>query len=140
MVDITDALGSGIRRNGVAVSKVYEIGAFGITRAIRDVTALSDLDCHKHKLNLPDLPEINFKCWYDPQDSGHLAIISDSALGAQGVWQVDIQHGDSPAENIVFEAYVMSATVEGAAVDSDFTLNVTLKPQTQLVGLFENPL
>lgn len=138
MVDITDAQGSGIRRNGVNVTKVYEIGAFGIQRALRDVTALSDIDCHKHKLNLPDIAEISIKAWYDPQDTTHLQIISDGHTGGNAVWQIDVQSGDSPAENITFEAFVINPQIEGMAVDGDLTLSFSLKAQTVPVGLYES--
>lgn len=137
MADVTDTQGTRLRRNGTVIPAVFEIGPIGVGRTLRDVTALSD-SIHKHKMNIPDHVEIACKLWYDPQEALHRVIISDHASAALSAWQIDLEQGNSPEENITWAtAYVSDAQLESMSVDGDMVLSFNLKPQALPVGLFD---
>jgi hypothetical protein len=117
------------------IPQVFEIGAVGLGRALRDVTTLSDT-VHKHKLNIPDVPEISVKCYFDPQDTTHLQILSDGLNGGLPWWKVQLEAGDSPSEGVGFQAYVVNPQIDSMGVDSDLVLSFSLKPQTVPSDIF----
>ena len=137
MADVTDAQGARLRRNGTLIASVRSIGEVGIGRALRDVTTLSDT-VHKHKLNIPDLPEIPIEIYYDPQEPLHRTILLDEVNGALQPWQIDIEQGNSPEENVSLgNCYVFGASVGPYEVDGDLVLKFNLKPQSLPVGMFD---
>jgi hypothetical protein len=136
MADVTDTQGTRLRRGGTLIPKVYSVGSLAFTMGLRDVTSLEDT-IHQHKLGIPDMNEIPCKIWFDAQESTHLAIFQDAINRSLGVWQVDMEEGNSPNENVTFTAYVINPTIEAAEVDGDYTLSFSLKPQSMFVGLFD---
>lgn len=136
MTDVTDAQGSRLRRLGVNIPNIKSIGAVGIGRATRDVTSLSDT-VHKHKLNIPDVPEIAVEVWYDPQEPMHIQPMQDEYNGALVTWGIDLEQGNSPEENVTFTAYVFGCEVGPMEVDGDLVLKFNLKPQSVPSGLFD---
>lgn len=137
MTDVTDTQGTRLRRNGTLIPNVKSIGEIGIGRALRDTTSLSDT-VHKHKLNIPDVPEIPVEIWYDPQEPLHRVILLDEVNGALQPWQVDIEQGNSPEENISLgNCYVFGSSVGPYEVDGDIILKFSLKPQALPSGLFD---
>ena len=140
MATVNDAQGTQIRRAGVAVPQVQSISAVGVGRALRDVTTLSDT-VHKHKKNIPDLPDIQVDCLYDPEDSTHANILQDDALGSLQPWQILFEQGNSPGEFVEWSScYVHSAEVGSIEVDGDLHLTFSVKPQVLPVGLFDENL
>ncbi len=134
---VTDTQGAVLRRNGVVLAQIKSIGAFGIGRAIRDVTALSDA-VHKHKLNIPDLPEIAVEVWYDPDIPGHNVPGQDEINGTLATWLVDVEQGASPEQHVELGAcYCFGCEVGPFEVDGDIVLKFTLKPQQVPLGLFD---
>jgi hypothetical protein len=134
---VTDTQGTVLRRNGVAIASVRSIGEIGIGRALRDVTALSD-SVHKHKLNIPDIPEIPIEIFYDPDLGIHNQLGQDEINGTQATWIVDIEQGASPESHIELGAcWLFSSATGPYEVDGDIVLKVTLKPQSVPVGLFD---
>jgi len=115
--------------SGTVIDKVFEIGPLGLGRALRDVTTLSDT-VHKHKLNIPDVPEVAVKVYYDPADTTHNQIIQDGIAGSLLYWAVNLEEGNSPAESNVFLAYVVNPQIDSFGVDQDLVLSFSLKPQT----------
>jgi hypothetical protein len=137
---VNDAQGTQLRRAGVAISHVQSISAVGVGRALRDVTTLSDT-VHKHKKNIPDLPDIQVELLFDPEDSSHANILQDDALGSLQPWQIYLEQGNSPGEVIEYSScYVHSAELSGIEVDGDLKLTFSLKPQVLPVGLFDENL
>jgi hypothetical protein len=137
---VNDAQGASIRRAGTAVSHVRSISAIGVGRALRDVTTLSDT-VHVHKKNIPDIPDIQVECYFDPEDSTHANILQDDKLGSLQPWQIYLEQGNSPGEVIEFSScYVHSAEVQSIEVDGDLVLSFSLKPQALPVGLFDENL
>jgi hypothetical protein len=137
---VNDAQGASIRRAGTAVSHVRSISAMGVGRALRDVTTLSDT-VHVHKKNIPDIPDIQVECYFDPEDSTHANILQDDKLGSLQPWQIYLEQGNSPGEVIEFSScYVHSAEVQSIEVDGDLVLSFSLKPQALPVGLFDENL
>lgn len=132
---VTDAMGSSLRRNGVVVNGVKSIGTVGPGRALRDVTTLADT-VHKHKKNIPDLPEIEVELFYDPDDTMHQRIWRDDADAVTVPWQIFIEQGNSPLENWEFPScYVINATIGPMEIDGDITMTFSLKPQAMPVGV-----
>jgi hypothetical protein len=125
----------GIGGAGQVIPQVFEIGPLGLGRELRDVTVLSDT-VHKHKLNVPDIPEIAVKCYFDPADTVHLQIMTDGITGTVMTWGVDLEEGNSPGENVTFTAYVVNPQIDSFGVDQDLVLSFSLKPQTLLGELF----
>ena len=74
MAIIHGTQGTVLQRVGQTVNQMRSFGPFGVGGTLRDVTTLSD-SVHKHKKNIPDLPEIACSVYYDPQDSVHIAIM-----------------------------------------------------------------
>jgi hypothetical protein len=111
------------------IPQVFEIGPIGLGRPLRDVTTLSDT-LHKHKLGIPDVPEVAVKCYFDPSDTTHLQVMSDAVNGALLWWRVNIEEGNSPSEGVVFQAYVVNPQIDSMGVDSDMVLSFSLKPQS----------
>jgi hypothetical protein len=137
---VNDAQGTQLRRAGVAITQVRSISTVGVGRALRDVTTLSDT-VHKHKKNIPDLPDIQVELLFDPEDSGHANILQDDALGSLQPWQIYLEQGNSPGEVIEYSScYVHSAEISGLEVDGDMVLSFSLKPQVMPVGLFDENL
>jgi hypothetical protein len=137
---VNDAQGTQLRRAGTAVSHVRSISAIGVGRALRDVTTLSDT-VHVHKKNIPDIPDIQVECYFDPEDSTHANILADDKLGSLQPWQIYLEQGNSPGEVIEFSScYVHSAEVQSIEVDGDLVLSFSLKPQALPVGLFDENL
>lgn len=137
MAEVQDTQGTQLRRNGVVVTKVRSIGPLGIGRALRDVTTLSDVN-HVHKKNMADIPEIAVELFYDPEEAIHQVIMQDDALGAVMPWQIFLEQGNSPGENIEFAScYVVNAEIQNMEVDGDMVLSFSLKPQALPTGLFE---
>jgi hypothetical protein len=140
MAIIHDTMGTVLKRGaggaGVTVPGVFEIGPVGLGRALRDVTTLSDT-VHKHKLNIPDVPEINVKCYYDPQDTTQAQINYDGYWGVLSTWQILLEQGNSPGESETFTAYVVNPQVESIGIDSDLVLSFTLKPQSVIGEMFQ---
>jgi hypothetical protein len=114
---------------GTAITQVFEIGPLGLGRELRDVTTLSDT-VHKHKLNIPDVPEISVKMYYDPSDTTHNQIIQDGVAGSLLFWGVQLEEGNSPNESLVFQAYVVNPQIDSFGVDQDLVLSFSLKPQS----------
>jgi hypothetical protein len=136
MAEVNDTQGTRLRRNGTVIPAVYEIGVIDVGRALRDVTSLSDT-VHKHKMNIPDLAEIECKLWYDSQEPLHRVLFSDHAGASLGSWQIDLEQGNSPEENVTFTAYVSKCALDPQSVDGDLSLSFSLKPQSIFVGLFD---
>lgn len=136
MAEIQDTQGSRLRRNGVVIPQVFEIGVVDPGRTIRDVTALSDT-IRKHKMNIPDIAEIECKLWYDGQETTHRGLFTDHMNAVVQSFQLDLEQGNSPEENITFTAYVSKCGLDPMAVDGDQVLSFTLKPQSMFVGLFD---
>jgi hypothetical protein len=137
---VNDAQGTQLRRAGTTVSHVRSISAIGVGRALRDVTTLSDT-VHVHKKNIPDIPDIQVECYFDPEDSTHANILQDDKLGSLQPWQIYLEQGNSPGEVIEFSScYVHSAEVQSIEVDGDLVLSFSLKPQALPVGLFDENL
>lgn len=133
----TDAMGTTLFRNGVAVSGVRSIGVIGPGRALRDVTTLSDAN-HKHKKNIPDYPEIVCELFYDPDDTMHLRIMKDDADAVTVPWQIGLEEGNSPNEMIeISSAYVVNAQIESIEIDGDLVMSFALKPQAAPSGLWD---
>jgi hypothetical protein len=137
MTVIHGTQGSALRRNGTTVSQVRSIGPVGTGGELRDVTTLSDL-VHKHKKNIPDLPEISVSLYYDPQDSVHIGIFADSTLATPVPYQLVLEDGDSPGEIIDLGlCWVLGAQLESLEVDNDIVFSFTLKPQALPIGLYD---
>lgn len=139
MAIIHDTMGTVLKRGAtsaaVTVPGLFEIGPVGLGRALRDVTTLSDT-VHKHKLNIPDIPEIACKVYYDPQDTTQLQVLSDAYTGGLVTWQIFLEQGNSPGEGILFTAYVVNPQIESLGIDSDMVLSFTLKPQSVIGEMF----
>jgi hypothetical protein len=134
---VVDTQGATLRRNGVLIPQVKSISTMGIGRSIRDVTALSDA-AHKHKLNIPDVPEVAVEVWYDPDQPIHNVPGQDEVNATLASWIIDIEQGSSPEQHIELGAcYVFGAEVGPMEVDGDLTLKFTLKPQQVPLGLFD---
>jgi hypothetical protein len=137
MAEVNDAQGTILKYHhpgapggaGTTVDKVYSIGPVGLGRELRDVTSLGDT-VHKHKLNIPDIPEIAVKVWYDSQDPAHLQIWMFGTTGALITWSVLMEQGSSPFEAVQFTAYVVNPQIDEMTVDGDLTLSFSLKPQS----------
>lgn len=137
MAIIHGTQGATLRRNGANVNQLRSIGPVGVGGALRDVTVLSDL-VHKHKKNIPDLPEISVSVYYDPQDSVHIGIMADSTLTGPVPYQMSIEQGNSPGEIIdLGNCWVLNAQLENMEVDNDVVLTFSLKPQAFPIGLFD---
>jgi hypothetical protein len=119
----------------VTVTGVTEIGPIGLGRALRDVTTLSDT-VHKHKLNIPDVPEISVKLYYDPQDTTHAQIMQHAYQGNQPSWQIFLEQGNSPGESLLFTSYVINPQIESMGIDQDIMMSFTLKPQNVFGDIF----
>lgn len=134
---VTDTQGTGLRRNGVNISGVKSISVAGIGRALRDVTALQD-SVHKHKLNIPDVPEIAVEVWYDPDIPLHNVPGQDEINGTLATWIIDIEQGASPEQHIELgSCYVFGSEIGAFEVDGDIVLKFNLKPQQLPLGLFD---
>jgi hypothetical protein len=114
---------------GTTIAQVFEMGPLGLGRELRDVTTLSDT-VHKHKLNIPDLPEVAVKVYFDPADTTHLQIMQDAVAGSLLYWGINLEEGNSPAESYVFQAYVVNPQIDSFGVDQDLVLSFSLKPQS----------
>lgn len=136
MAEVNDSQFSGLVRypgsftsgTGTSIDKVFEIGPVGLGRALRDVTALNDT-VHKHKLGIPDVPEIAVKVYFDPTDTTHNQILADGVAGSLLYWGVNLEEGNSPHESYVFRAYVVNPQIDSFGVDQDLVLSFSLKPQ-----------
>jgi len=128
MAEIVDTQSTRLYRNNVLIPQVFEVGPVGFSTAIRQVTSLSDTDCHKHKIGLPDMTEIAVKVWYDPQDATHQSIWTDSLTRGTISFTLGVEEGDSPAEMLTMQCFVMNPQIESMAVDADVVLSFTLKP------------
>ena len=134
---VTDTQGTALRRNGVLIAQVRSISVLGIGRALRDVTALSD-SVHKHKLNIPDVPEITVEAWWDPDQGIMNQPGQDEVNGTLATWTVDIEQGASPEQHVELGAcYCFGAEVGPIEVDGDYVLKFVLKPQSVPTGLFD---
>lgn len=134
---VTDTQGTVLRRNGVAISGVKSIAPLGVGRALRDVTALND-SVHKHKLNIPDLPEVAVEVFYDPDIPMHNQPAQDEINGTLASWIVDVEQGTSPEQHIELgTCYVFGSEIGPFEVDGDIILKFTLKPQVMPLGLFD---
>jgi hypothetical protein len=120
---------------GQQVLQVFEMGPVGLGRELRDVTTLGDT-VHKHKLNIPDVPEIAVKCYFDPNDTTHLQIFADGTAGTLPNWRIELEEGNSPNEGLVFSAYVVNPQIDSFGVDQDLVLSFSLKPQQVISELF----
>jgi hypothetical protein len=120
--------GSFTSGTGTTIAQVFEIGPVGLGRELRDVTTLSDT-VHKHKLNIPDVPEIAVKVYFDPQDTTHNQILADGVAGSLLYWGINLEEGNSPHESYVFRAYVVNPQIDSFGVDQDLVLSFSLKPQ-----------
>lgn len=137
MAVVVDTQGTVLRRNGVVIPNVKSISTAGIGRSIRDVTSLADAN-HKHKLNIPDAPEINVEVWYDPDAPIHNQPGQDETLATLASWILDIEQGASPEQHIELgTCYVFGCEIGPFEVDSDIVLKFTLKPQQVPIGLFD---
>ena len=134
---VTDTQGTALRRNGVLIPQVKSISVLGVGRALRDVTALSD-SVHKHKLNIPDVPEIAVEVWYDPDQGIHNQMGQDEINGTQAIWTVDVEQGASPEQHVELGGcYVFGNELGAFEVDGDIVLKFSLKPQQVPTGLFD---
>jgi len=137
MAIIHGTQGTVLKRAGSTVANMRSFGPFGVGGSLRDVTTLSDL-VHKHKKNIPDLPEINVAVYYDPQDPIHIGLLQDSTLTGPVPFTVLLEQGNSPGEVVDLGAcYVLNAQLENMEVDGDMVLTFTIKPQQFPVGLFD---
>lgn len=142
MAIIHDTMGTVLKRGAgsgagaVTVPGVHEIGPVGLGRALRDVTTLADT-VHKHKLNIPDVPEIAVKCYYDPQDTTQAQVLSDAYTGSLQTWQILLEQGNSPGESETFTAYVVNPQIESMGIDGDLVLSFSLKPQSVIGEMFQ---
>lgn len=137
MAVIHGTQGTSLKRNGQTVNQLRSIGPVGTGGELRDVTTLSDL-VHKHKKNIPDLPEIACSVFYDPQDPVHIGIFSDSTATGPIPYQLVLEQGNSPGELIdLGNCWVLAAQLEAMEVDGDIVFNFSLKPQAFPIGLFD---
>jgi hypothetical protein len=134
---VTDTQGTALRRNGVLITQLKSISLVGIGRALRDVTSLSDT-VHKHKLNIPDVPELACEIWYDGDTAIHNTPMQDEANGATSTWIIDLEQGTSPEQHVELGAcYVFGCEIGPFEVDGDLVLKFNLKPQQLPVGLYD---
>jgi len=137
MAIIHGTQGTVLQRAGQTVNQMRSFGPFGVGGTLRDVTTLSD-SVHKHKKNIPDLPEIAVSVYYDPQDAVHIGIFYDSTLTTPVAYTVQLESGDSPGEIIdLGNCWVLNAQLENMEVDGDIVLTFSLKPQAFPIGLYD---
>lgn len=137
MAIIHGTQGTTLKRNGQTVNNLRSFGPFGVGGTLRDTTVLSDT-VHKHKKNIPDLPEIACSVYYDPQDPVHIGILSDSTATGPVPYQLLIEQGNSPGEIIdLGNCWVLAAQIENMEVDQDIVLSFSLKPQAFPIGLYD---
>lgn len=141
MAIIHGTQGTVLKRGTVASSSVVNqlrsFGPFGVGGALRDVTTLSDT-VHKHKKNIPDLPEIACSLYYDPQDQTHINIMSDATQTLPVNYVLLLEQGNSPGEIIDLGlCWVLNAQLENMEVDGDVVMSFSLKPQAFPIGLFD---
>ena len=137
MAIIHGTQGTTLKRNGQTINQMRSFGPFGVGGTLRDVTTLSDV-VHKHKKNIPDLPEISVSVYYDPQDPVHLGIWADSTATGPVPYQLLLEQGNSPGEIIdLGNCWVLNAQLENMEVDGDEVFTFSLKPQALPIGLFD---
>jgi hypothetical protein len=138
MASVTDSQGTQLLRNGVNIPNVKSIGAIGLGRTLRDTTSLGDL-IHKFKLNIPDIPEISVEIWWDGQEATHNLMALDEVNGnTTNTYQINIEQGDSPAENIdLGVCWVLGHEWGPFEVDGDVVMKFNLKPTQFPTGLFD---
>lgn len=137
MAIIHGTQGTSLKRNGQTVNQMRSFGPFGIGGTLRDVTTLSDT-VHKHKKNIPDLPEIAVTVFYDPQDPIHIGIWADAAGTGPVPYQLFIEQGNSPGEIVdLGNCWVLNAQLENMEVDGDIVFSFSLKPQAFPIGLYD---
>ena len=137
MAIIHGTQGTTLKRNGQTVNQMTSFGPFGVGGTLRDVTTLSDT-VHKHKKNIPDLPEIAVSVFYDPQDAVHLGIWADSTATGPIPYSLLLEEGDSPGEVVdLGVCWVLNAQLENMEVDGDIVFSFSLKPQAFPIGLFD---
>jgi hypothetical protein len=137
MAIIHGTQGTVLKRAGSTVNQLRSIGPVGVGGALRDVTTLSDT-VHKHKKNIPDLPEIAVSVYWDPQDSIHIGIMADATLTGPVPYQLLLEQGNSPGEIVdLGSCWVLNAQIENMEVDGDQVMTFSLKPQAFPIGLFD---
>lgn len=137
MAIIHGTQGTVLRRGTTTVNQLRSIGPVGVGGTLRDVTVLSDT-VHKHKKNIPDLPEIAVSVYYDPQDQTHINIFNDSTLTTPVQFTLLLEQGNSPGEIVDLGlCWVLDAKLENMEVDGDIVFSFTLKPQAFPIGLYD---
>jgi hypothetical protein len=137
MAIIHGTQGTVLRRGTTTIQQLRSIGPVGVGGALRDVTTLSD-SVHKHKKNIPDLPEIAVSLYYDPQDATHILIFQDSTATLPVQYTLLLEQGNSPGEIIDLGlCWVLNAQIDNMEVDADVVFSFSLKPQAFPVGLFD---
>ena len=139
MTVVTDSQGTKLLRSGVEIPQIKSIGVIGFGRTLRDTTSLGDT-IHKHKMNIPDIPEIAVEVWYDPQEPLHQLTMRDevSGAGVEATWTIQMEQGDSPNEEVALGlCWVFGNEIGPFEVDGDIVLKFNLKPQAFPSGLYE---
>jgi len=137
MAVIHGTQGTVLRRGTTTINQLRSIGPVGVGGALRDVTTLSDI-VHKHKKNIPDLPEIQVTLYYDPQDAIHILIFQDATATLPVQYTLLLEQGNSPGEIIDLGlCWVLNAQLDNIEIDGDVVLSFTLKPQAFPIGLYD---
>lgn len=137
MAIIHGTQGTVLKRNNQTVNQMRSIGPLGVGGTLRDVTTLSD-SVHRHKKNIPDLPEIAVSIYFDGQDAVHIGIFQDSTLTSPVPYSILLEQGNSPNEIVdLGNCWVLNAQLENMEVDGDIVMSFSLKPQAFPVGLYD---
>jgi hypothetical protein len=137
MAIIHGTQGTVLRRGTTTINQLRSIGPVGTGGALRDVTTLSDT-VHKHKKNIPDLPEIAVTLYYDPQDQTHINIFQDSTLTTPVQYTLLLEQGNSPNEIVDLGlCWVLNVQLDNMEVDQDVVMSFSLKPQAFPIGLYD---
>ncbi len=113
----------------VVIAQVTSIGSVGRDRSLIDVTNLSSA-AREYKKAIVDGQELTIVIQYDPDDTGHAALLADVALETTLPYQVTFT--DSPAQTVSFNGLVKNFTVNGIGIDEVLTANVVIKPSGAL--------
>jgi len=132
-----NAQGTTIARGDGASPEVYtiipqltSINPIGQSRGLIDVTNLSS-PAREYMKALEDGDEISVTAQYDPGDTVHAALRGDMAAELPRNFRITLT--DSPPTTVTFSAHVTQWQIGDVAVDSVYSLNMTLKPTGALV-------
>jgi len=112
-----------------AIAQVTSIGSVGSSRGLIDVTNLSSTS-REYKMAIKDGQELQLEIQYDPDDTGHSGLRTDSLNAVTQDFRVTMT--DSPAQTISFQGLVTNWTLGNITIDNVVTLSVTIKPTGDL--------